>query len=253
VNNDGDFAGFCLQSIRQESPGGRVAFRYVPFHSVFAADHMGANIQVNGKPVSRVEEFFRPGTLIDLAADSVQTNEQLRSRFEFLSWSNGRDRSHTLIVDEVPDTITARLAAAYQLRMSVSGATLSAVTAGVTGDIGSGVYVAEGTSLSLRAAPQPDAVFLNWSGDTISTHDTLTLQMRHPFSVVANFVAVQPVEVPAAAEALLGASVLSVEKGVYLDAAGNRNGRYDLGDFLAAVDRSATPTLALGGEGRGTR
>jgi M6 family metalloprotease-like protein len=253
VNNEGGFAGFCLQSIRQESPGGSIAFRYVPFHSVFMADHTGADIVVNGRRASRVEEFFRAGTTVELAADSLQTNEQLRSRFEFLSWSDGGSRSHTLTVGEIPDTITARLAAAYQLRMSVRGATLSSVTAGVTGDIGSGVYVAEGTSLSLRAAPQADAVFLNWTGDTISTHDTLTLQMRRPFSVVANFIAAQQVEVPAAAEALLGAAVLSAQQGIYLDAAGNRNGQYDLGDFLAAVDRSATPKLALGGQRRDRR
>jgi hypothetical protein len=178
MNNDGAFAGFCLESIRQESPGGHIAFRYVPFHSVFMADHAGADIQVNGRRASRVEEFFRPGTLIDLAADPMQTNDQLRSRFEFLSWSDGGDRSHTVTVDELPDTITARLALAYQLRMSVRGATLSAVTAGVTGDIGSGVYVAEGTSLSLRAAPQADAVFLNWTGDTISTHVLLRTSLQ---------------------------------------------------------------------------
>lgn len=253
LNNEGAFAGFCLETIRQESPGGPIAFRYVPFHSVFMADHTGADILVNGSRSSRVEEFFRPGTPIELAADSLQTNEQLRSRFEFLSWSDGGARSHTLTVGAVPDTITARLAAAYQLRMSVRGATVSAVTGGVTGDIGSGVYIAEGTSLSLRAAPQADAVFLNWTGDTISTHDTLTLQMRHPYTVVANFIAVQRVEVPAAAEALLGMSVLSTQEAVYLDAAGNRNGQYDLGDFLAAVDRSAAPKLVLAGQGRSTR
>jgi hypothetical protein len=77
--------------------------------------------------------------------------------------------------------------------------------------------------------------------------------MRRPFSVVANFIAAQQVEVPAAAEALLGAAVLSAQQGIYLDAAGNRNGQYDLGDFLAAVDRSATPKLALGGQRRDRR
>jgi M6 family metalloprotease-like protein len=253
VNNEGAFAGFCLEAIRQESPGGPIAFRYVPFNSVFMADHTGADILVNGARSSRLEEFFRPGTLISLAADSVQTNVELRSRFEFLSWSDGGERSHTVMVDEVPDTITARLAAAYQLRMAVRGATLSAVTAGITGDIGSGVYVAEGTTLSLRAAPQADAVFLNWTGDTVSTHDILTLTMRHPFTVVANFIAIQQVEVLAAAEALLGVSALSPQEGIYLDAAGNRNGQYDLGDFLAAVDRSATPRLASSGQGRVSR
>jgi hypothetical protein len=230
-----------------------VVFQYVPFHSVFTTDHAGAEIEINGKRAFRLEEFFTPGTLIDLAADSLQSNEQLRSRFQFLSWSDGGDRRHSIIMDEVPDTVTARLAASYQLRMNVRGATISAVTAGVTGDLASGVFIAEGTSLSLRAAPQADAVFLNWTGDTISTHDTLTLQMRRPFAVIANFIEVQQVEVPVAAEALLGASVLSAQEGVYLDAAGNRNGQYDLGDFLAAVDRSATPRLALGGRGRSTR
>jgi hypothetical protein len=77
--------------------------------------------------------------------------------------------------------------------------------------------------------------------------------MRRPFSVIANFIAVQQVEVPVAAEALLGASALSEEEGVYLDATGNRNGQYDLGDFLAAVDRSATPRLALGARRPSTR
>jgi hypothetical protein len=190
---------------------------------------------------------------VDLAVDSLQTNEELRSRFEFLSWSDGGAQSHTVTIGETPDTITARLAAAYQLRMSVRGATFSAVTAGVTGDIGSGVYVAEGASISLHAAPQTDAVFLNWTGDTISSRDTLTLQMRRPFSVVANFVAVQQVDVPVAAEALLGVSALTTQQGIYLDAAGNRNGHYDLGDFLAAVDRSAASSVALRQQARGTR
>jgi hypothetical protein len=30
----------------------------------------------------------------------------------------------------------------------------------------------------------------------------------------------------------------------FLDAAGNRNGSYDLGDFLSAVDRGQTPAEA---------
>jgi M6 family metalloprotease-like protein len=246
MNNDGNFAGFCLESVRQISPGGPVAFRYVPFHSVFTADHTGAEIQVNGRRTPRVEEFFPPGTLIELAADSVQTNEPLRSRFEFLSWSNGGSRNQAVVVGEIPDTITARMAASYQLQMGVRGATLAAVTAGVVGDLASGVFLPEGTTVTVRAAPQPDAVFLNWSGDTTSTRDLLTLQMRRPFSVVANFIPIQQVALTDAARALLGASVLSTEQDVYLDAAGNRNGLYDLGDFLAEAERSATPALAVG-------
>ena len=36
-----------------------------------------------------------------------------------------------------------------------------------------------------------------------------------------------------------GTANLRPEEAAYLDAAGNRNGMYDLGDFLAAEDRSA--------------
>jgi M6 family metalloprotease-like protein len=246
-DNQGRFAGFCLESIRRETAGEGVAFRYVAFRSVFAADHEGAVIQVNGSPAHRVDQYFPPGTLLELGADSVQTDVAERSRFEFLSWSDGGARVHTLVMGEVPDTVTARMAAAHQLRMTVQGAATASVTSGVVGDIGSGVFLPEGTTISLRAAPPEDAVFLRWTGDTTASNDTLTLQMLHPYNVTANFLAVQPVTITEAAGGLFGTSPLGTQQGVYLDAAGNRNGVYDLGDFLAAVDRTANPLLAAAG------
>jgi hypothetical protein len=131
------------------------------------------------------------------------------------------------------------MVAAHQLRMDVQGAPMAAVTSGLSGDIGLGVFIPEGTRISLRAAPQADAVFLNWSGDTTAMHDTLTLRMLRPFSLTANFIPVQPVRISDAAGALFGTAALETQEGLYLDAAGNRNGVYDLGDFLAAVERSS--------------
>jgi M6 family metalloprotease-like protein len=253
TDNQGAFAGFCLDAIRQETAGGPMAFRYVTFRSVFAADHPGAVIQVNGSRVSRVDQFFSPGTLVQLEADSIQTDLAKRTRFEFLAWSNGGARNHTLVTGEVPDTVTARMAAAHQLRMSVQGAALAAVSSGLVGDIASGVFIPEGTRISLRAAPQENAVFLRWTGDTTASHDTLTLRMLHPFSVTANFIAVQPVTITDAAGALFGTSALGEQQGVYLDAVGNRNGVYDLGDFLAAVERSDVPPLLAARLQRGER
>ena len=243
-DNQGGFAWFCLESIRQETAGGPLAFRYVAFRSVFASDHASAFIQVNGSRVSRLDEFFAPGALVTLGADSIQADAAERTRFEFLSWSNGGARNHTLVTGEIPDTVTARMAIAHLLRMNVLGAATAAVSSGVAGDIGSGVFLPEGSSISLRAAPQKDAVFLRWTGDTTASHDTLTLRMQHPFSVTANFVALQPVTIPDAAGALFGTAPLATDQGIYLDAAGNRNGVYDLGDFLAAVERSSSPPLA---------
>jgi hypothetical protein len=64
--------------------------------------------------------------------------------------------------------------------------------------------------------------------------------MQHPFDLVANFVAVQNVMLGNAADALLGLTALVPPEAAYLDAVGNRNGVYDLGDFLAATDRSTS-------------
>jgi hypothetical protein len=68
--------------------------------------------------------------------------------------------------------------------------------------------------------------------------------MLHPFNVVANFIAAQQVSLTEAAQALLNTSSMGTQQGVYLDATGNRNGMYDLGDFLAVVDRSSTSAVA---------
>jgi hypothetical protein len=62
--------------------------------------------------------------------------------------------------------------------------------------------------------------------------------MRHPFDLTANFVAVREVVLGGAADALLDGTTLAPDDAAYLDAVGNRNGVYDLGDFLAAHDRS---------------
>ena len=250
-DNAGRFARFCIEGIAQSSPGGNVAFRYVAYRSVFAADHKGARIRVNGSEVARSDQFFAPGTPIELSIDSVQTDESGRSQFEFLAWTDGGARTHTITAKEQPDTILAQVAAAYRLRTSVEGAAPAAVSSGVAGDISTGVYLAEGSQVSLQAAPQPAAVFTGWTGDTTATTDTLTLLMQHSFDVTANFVAVQDVVLGNAADALFGTEALRPEEAAYLDAVGNRDGVYDLGDFLAASDRSrATAAISPRQAGR---
>jgi hypothetical protein len=81
-------------------------------------------------------------------------------------------------------------------------------------------------------------VFVGWTGDTTVSQDSLTLVMSHPFDLMANFLAAQAVALASAADALLGSALLRPDESAYLDAVGNRNGVYDLGDFLAASDRA---------------
>jgi hypothetical protein len=153
---------------------------------------------------------------------------------------------------DTPDTVTAQVAVEHRLRMLVQGAPEAAILSNVSGNVVGGLFLAEGSQVSLRTDPQPGAVFAGWTGDTTSTRDTLTVTLRHPFDLAANFVAVQEIALNKAADAILGADGLPSEDVLYLDAAGNRNGSYDLGDFLAAVDRAASVT-ALETIARGPR
>jgi M6 family metalloprotease-like protein len=243
-DNQGSFAHFCLDLIGQITPGGSVGFRYVSYQSVFAADHAGAHVRVNGAQASRVDQFFAPGTTVELSMDSLQLDDPGRTRFEFLGWSDGGARTHTLTIGEKPDTVVGQVAVAHRLRTSVQGATGAAISSPVTGDLTSGVFLAQGARVSLQALPQAGLMFVGWSGDTTTTSDTLTLLMQHPFDLTASFIAAQEVQLTGAADALFGQNALRPEVAVFLDAMGNRNGVYDLGDFLAAADRSRVTAVA---------
>jgi hypothetical protein len=232
-----------------------MAFRYVAYRSVFTSGRREALIGVNGSLVSRLDQFFSPGSVIQLASDSVQADQSGRSRFEFLAWSDGGSRVHSVTARETPDTIVAQMAAQHRLRMSVQGPPESAVSFDLAGDIATGVFLAEGSGVTLRAKPHPGAVFAGWTGDTAAVTDTLTLQMLRPFDLTANFVQVREAALAEAADVLFGNTMMSPEQVTYLDVVGNRNGLYDLGDFLAAVvrqddqgsDAAAQTLVAAGG------
>jgi hypothetical protein len=95
--------------------------------------------------------------------------------------------------------------------------------------------------------PASGATFAGWSGDTTATDPLLRVPGGRPFSVTATF-SVSPavIAVVDAAKALMGGPLLAGEVSAGLDAAGNHNGQYDLGDFLAYLDRNhATLSPAL--------
>jgi M6 family metalloprotease-like protein len=239
TDNQGGFAWFCLNAITQVSPGGSISFSYVSYRSVFSADHSGVRIKVNGSSASRFDGFVAPGSLTELSIDSLQGDVTGRTRFRFSAWTDGGARTHTVTAHDTPDTIAAHVSVEYRLRTLVRGATGAPIISDANGDVVGGTFVPEGDRVSLTIHPQPNAVFAGWSGDTTSTQDTLSIAMEHPFDLTASFVAAREVTLSAAANAVLGSPKLVGADSLYLDAAGNRNGHYDLGDFLAAVDRSA--------------
>jgi len=239
LDNQGHYAGFVIDSIYQVAPHGQMVFRFTRKQpGLFAAAPAGARIKVNGGATMTFSDVFPAGDTAELSADSLQLGPDGRSRFEFRSWSDGGALTHTYRATLAPDTITATFGAQYRLQVQLMNALPGAVVLSAPppdADLAAGVFLTGGTAVTLTASAPEGTVFAGWSGDTTATTATLTLPMARPYTVNASFVAQVAVSVDAAANMLLGTGTLSAEQTGYLDARGNRNGTYDIGDFLAYV------------------
>ena len=240
LDNQRQYTGFVIDSIYQVEPHGQMIFRFtLKQPTLFATAPASARIIVNGGvPTTRYTDVFIPGEIAQLSADSLQTSADGRSRFAFASWSDGGPLTHTYQAGAAVDTITANFASEYRLAVQLINALPGAVTLAAPppgADLATGVFLPGGTPVTLTASPPSGTYFAGWSGDTTASAPTLTLPMSRPYTVNANFVAQVAVDVNAAANTLLGTATLAPDQIAYLDARGNQNGVYDLGDFLAFV------------------
>ncbi|HEX9754845.1 MAG TPA: M6 family metalloprotease domain-containing protein [Gemmatimonadales bacterium] len=235
-NNFGEYLGFVVDQI-EELPGQVMRFRFLRrAPSLFAAGFAAAQIRVNAVTTGRFEDVIPAGDPVTLDVDAEQTTAGGRTRARFLAWSNGGPRTQNLESGVKPDTVTASFAVDHRVMVLVSGG--GTVTASAAGDLGAGVYVGEGSPVTLTATPPTGILFAGWSGDTASASPVLQLQVRRPYDLTALFVAdLQIAEADATAE-ILGGSRLSLEQRFFLDTFGNRNGGYDLGDYLAFLRRA---------------
>lgn len=250
LDNQRRYAGFILDSIYQVAPHGDVVFRLTfKQPDAFAASPGGARIRVNGVALASFSDVIVPGDAVALSGDSLQVSADGRSRFEFTRWSDGGALTHLYRATTSPAAITAVFGADYRLSVALVNAQPGAVMMAAPPpgtDLATGVFLSSGTAVTLTAVPPPGAVFAGWRGDTTSVSPTLQLGMARPYNLTATFVAQVNVAVDAAANTLLGTGGLSAEQSAYLDARGNRNGVYDLGDFLAYVKASgASPSAAV--------
>jgi hypothetical protein len=97
--------------------------------------------------------------------------------------------------------------------------------------------------VTLTAVALEGSLFVSWNGTGIScpAGASCTLVVNQPLTVTAGFVVEPSAEF--AADDLLGTPRLSPEQKTALDQVGNRNGRYDVGDYLALLDRQGLTAL----------
>jgi M6 family metalloprotease-like protein len=241
--NTGQFAGFLVDQIEQ-LPAHVMRFRFTRRQpSLVRPSVDGPTVRVNGVSLARFEEVVPPGDLLHLAADTAQMISP-RSRARFLGWSTGGPVEQTLVSGPRPDTVIAQFALEHRLAaLSQGGGTFSST---VTGDLAGGIFLPAGTLVTLTATPPPGFEFVLWQGDTATVNRELRLSMHRPYDVMAVFAPTRIIAVEDATFDLLGRPRLSADDRAYLDQLGNRNGSYDVGDYLAYLRRTgATPPAAL--------
>jgi M6 family metalloprotease-like protein len=139
----------------------------------------------------------------------------------------------------VGNTVLFRYRLENLLQITKFGTGTGNIQSSVPGNTADGIGVTPGTVVTLAPIPTPNHRFTGWGGDTTTTDSVLVLTMDRNWQLTAQFSFTAVFTTEAAASDLLGVAALSAAQRDLLDEDGNNNGTYDLGDFLAWLDRTA--------------
>jgi M6 family metalloprotease-like protein len=249
ADNEGGFVGFMLDRFQPQTGGGAASIevRYtVRPSSVITTNRTDVVLTIAGISTTRFDDILVPGDPVQVSAPTIASlSPDGRQRIAFERWSNGQPAAFSLLPSgAAPDTLTATYDQQFRVRVQYVGT--GSVESSLSGVL-TGAFRPDTAAVTLRVVPAVGSTFEGWSGDTTATDSVLVLSGAKPFDLTASF-SVSPavIAIVDAAKALMGGLPLASPVSVALDRAGNRNGAYDLGDFLAYLDRNhATLSPAL--------
>jgi M6 family metalloprotease-like protein len=185
-NLDGSFAGFAVDSIRQLVTDGTMSFRlrFGGLTTVRASD-TAAVIQFAGASYFVYRDLLEEGQGYTVTMTNPQLSTNGRTRFHFVSWSDGGALTHPYTGHLAGEALTANVSRDFKLIATASpGGTIQADTAV---DLTGGTFITEGRAVTLTATPDGGETFGGWSGDTTTTNTALVLPMGRPYTVIASF------------------------------------------------------------------
>ena len=184
-NGDLAFVGFAIDSIRQVAPAGEMAFR-LRFGglTVVQASDTTAQVKVDGLSFNVFRNLLEDGSSHTIAVTDSQLSPSGRTRFIFQSWSDGQPISHTVTGAFAGATYTATLGLAHRLDVTVGANGTVAFSPAADS---SGMFIDQGTPVTLTATPTSPFVFAGWTGDTTAVAPILVLPMGRPYALSPHF------------------------------------------------------------------
>jgi M6 family metalloprotease-like protein len=183
-NLDGSFSGVAIDFIHQVITDRTLSFR-LRFGSLTAAkaSDTAATIQFDGAPYTVFRDLLEQGSSHTVGFNNGQVAGNGRTRWHFVSWSDGGPKDHSIVGSLAGVTLTASLGRDFQLiANSTSGGSVTADTAiNLAGD-----FVPEGRPVQLTPV-DAGANFCGWTGDSTTADSLITVGMRHPYALTANF------------------------------------------------------------------
>ena len=183
-NQDGSFSGVAIDFIQQRITDRTMSFR-LRFGSLTAAkaSDTAATIQFDAAPYNVFRDLLEQGSSHTVGFNNGQVAGNGRTRWHFVSWSDGLAKDHPIVGSRAGATLTASLGRDFQLiANSTSGGSVTADTAiNLAGD-----FVPEGRPVQLTPV-DGSLSFCGWTGDSTTTDSIISLPMRRPYTVTANF------------------------------------------------------------------
>lgn len=183
-NLDGSFAGFAVDSIKQLVPDRTLSFRLrFGALTVVRASDTAATIQFDAATFNVFRDLLEEGSSHTVGFTDPQFSANGRTRWHFVSWSDGGAATHTITGSLAGGTLEATVTRDFKLiATSDTGGSIQADTAI---DL-AGTFIAEGRAVTLTATGG-SLNFCGWSGDTASSNAAITLPMQRPYTVHASF------------------------------------------------------------------
>src|SRR5262249_19784034 len=147
--------------------------------TVVRGSDTAATILFDGVSINVFRDLLEQGSSHTVDFTDGQLAANGRTRWHFVSWSDGGGKNHPIVGALAGGTLTATLGRDFKLIATpTAGGSVSADTAiNLSGD-----FVPDGRAVQLTPL-DGSASFCGWTGDSTTTDSVITLPMHRPYTV----------------------------------------------------------------------